>query len=166
MLSGPSDGRHEDYLLDLAKALYKLHFQLLLLIEATNKMNLMLSVALKSAQFKDSSSEVVLVKSALIRTIEDTEADGGTPTPVSSAPVSPNLVNTDDLELALYELLVNEKWSTAISFIKHNKGYFSRDQEHYYLDIDDDVVLMLNIYCKRLVQERTGAEYLNLIDGK
>lgn len=53
MLSGPSDVRHEDYLLDLAKALYKLHFQLLLLIEATNKMNLTLTSALKSAQVNE-----------------------------------------------------------------------------------------------------------------
>lgn len=51
MLSGqPSDVRHEDYLLELARALYKLHFQLLLLIEATNKMIATLTVALKSAQ--------------------------------------------------------------------------------------------------------------------
>lgn len=37
-LSGQqSDFHHEQYLLDLGKALYKLYFQLLLLVEAGNK---------------------------------------------------------------------------------------------------------------------------------
>lgn len=42
-------GRNEDYLLDLSKALYKLHFQLLLLIEAANKMVGTLNSTLKNA---------------------------------------------------------------------------------------------------------------------
>lgn len=90
----------------------------------------------------------------MIRTIEDTEADGGTPTPISSAPVSPTLVNVDDLEITLYDLLISEKWSAAISFMKHNKGHLGRDIENYF-DMEDDVVLILNVYCKRLIQEKT-----------
>lgn len=89
----------------------------------------------------------------MIRTVEDTEADGGTPTPMSSAPVSPTLVNVDELEVSLYDLLINEKWSAAISFIKHNKSHLGRDMENYF-EMEDDVVLLLNIYCKRLVQEK------------
>lgn len=51
LLSGQhNDTRHEDYLLDLGKALYKLHFQLLLLIEAANKMISTLNITLKSIQ--------------------------------------------------------------------------------------------------------------------
>lgn len=45
-----SDSRREEYLLDLGKALYKLHFQLLLLVEASNKMVATLVSALQSSQ--------------------------------------------------------------------------------------------------------------------
>lgn len=51
MLSGqPTDARHEEYLLDLGKALYKLHFQMLLLVEAANKMIGILCSTLRSSQ--------------------------------------------------------------------------------------------------------------------
>lgn len=51
MLSGqPTDARNEEYLLDLGKALYKLHFQMLLLVEAANKMIGTLCSTLRSSQ--------------------------------------------------------------------------------------------------------------------
>lgn len=50
MLSGKeTDGRHEEYLLDLGRALYKLHFQLLLLVEAANKMVATLCATLRAS---------------------------------------------------------------------------------------------------------------------
>lgn len=42
-----------------------------------------------------------------------------------------------------------------MSFMKHNKAYLVRDNENYF-DMEDDLVFILNIYSKRLVQERTG----------
>lgn len=51
MLSGQAtDARHEEYLLDLGRALYKLHFQMLLLVEAANKMIGILCSTLRSSQ--------------------------------------------------------------------------------------------------------------------
>lgn len=87
--------------------------------------------------------------------MEDTEADGGTPTPVSSAATSPSPVNVEELEIALYELITNEKWSASISFIKHNRGQFVRDHDEGF-ETEDDIVHILNIYCKKLIQERSG----------
>lgn len=50
-LSGQkSDFHHEQYLLDLGKALYKLYFQLLLLVEAGNKVISMLHSSLKASE--------------------------------------------------------------------------------------------------------------------
>lgn len=45
-----SELRREEYLLDLGKALYKLHFQLLLLVEASNKMVASLVSTLQASQ--------------------------------------------------------------------------------------------------------------------
>ncbi|KAF5278113.1 hypothetical protein FQR65_LT03629 [Abscondita terminalis] len=152
MLSGQqSDERNDEYLLDLGRALYKLHFQLLLLIEAANKMVTSLVATLKNMQFRDITPEIVLVRNALTRAIEDTEADGGTPTPVSSMCVSTTPTSIEDLEVTLQELINSEKWSNVISFIKNHRDQLCQDfdSESY-----DDISLILNLYCKKMVQER------------
>lgn len=94
-----------------------------------------------------------MIRNALNRAIEDTEADGGTPTPVSSAAPSPAPVNAEDLENSLQDLIINEKWSGAISFVKHHRGHLSREME---AESSDDISLILNVYCKKIVQERPG----------
>ncbi|XP_017780111.1 PREDICTED: protein furry isoform X2 [Nicrophorus vespilloides] len=158
-----ANNRHEDYLLDLGKALYKLHFQLLLLIEAGNKMITTLTNTLKTSQFHDVTSEVLVVLNALNTAIEDTEADGGTPTPASSSTVSsPSPGSADDLETALYELVAAEKWSASLSFLKHNRGHLCSEGN---MDLEDDVVLILNIYCKKLVQEKSDCFVITNQDG-
>lgn len=91
--------------------------------------------------------------------MEDTEADGGTPTPVSSTTASPAPSNTDELEGIVYELITNERWSAAISFAKHHRGHFNRQNE-IRIDYEDDIVFILNIFCKKLIQERPGKENL------
>lgn len=95
------------------------------------------------------------IKSALTRAIEDTEADGGTPTPVSSANASPAPSNTEELESALCELIANERWSNALSFVKHHRGQLNRDNETV-IDSDDDIFVIMNVYCKKFVQEKPG----------
>ncbi|KAF2884642.1 hypothetical protein ILUMI_21529 [Ignelater luminosus] len=152
LLSGQqTDSQNDEFLLNLGKALYKLHFQLLLLVEAANKMIGTLISTLRNSQFRDVTAEMILIRNALHRAIEDTEADGGTPTPVSSAAPSPAPVNIEDLEISLQDLISNEKWSGAISFVKHHRGHLSREME---AEASDDISLILNVYCKRIVQER------------
>lgn len=98
------------------------------------------------------------MKSALTRVIEDAEADGGTPTPSTSS-MSPTAANVTKLEIELYDLMTNEKWSAAISHVKNNRDTFTRDRDNT-LDMNEDVALVLNIYCRRLIQERPGTKIL------
>lgn len=151
-LSVQMPDRLEDYLLDLSKALYKLHFQLLLLIEAANKMISTLTATLKSSNFKDVTNEIILIRSNLNRTLEEIEADSGTPTPVSSTAMSPSNATIEELESSLYDFIINERWSTAISFIKHNRGHLSSERQG--VEFEDEIDLITNVYCKKLVQER------------
>lgn len=102
-------------------------------------------------QLKDVTHEIIVIKSALTRAIEDTEADGGTPTPVSTA-TSPAPITLEDLENSLYELLMNEKWPAAIALVKYHREHFNEGN----INFDDDIVVVLNSYCKKLVQERSG----------
>lgn len=95
--------------------------------------------------------------------MEDTEADGGTPTPVSSATNSPAPANCEELEMALYELVANEKWSQVISFARQNRSYLSREHE-IRQESDDDIAFILNTYCRRLIQERQGMFINNIIN--
>lgn len=78
----------EEMLLDLGRSLYKLHFQLLLLIEASNKMLCALTSAAKNSQasLQDMSAEIASMRQSLARSIEidSGESERGTPTPSPS----------------------------------------------------------------------------------
>ncbi|XP_057665202.1 protein furry isoform X1 [Diorhabda carinulata] len=147
-LSGQqSDFHHEQYLLDLGKALYKLYFQLLLLVEAGNKMISTLHNILKSADFKDVTPDVLSIKHALTRAYEDTDADGG----ISSVIVG--CVSSENLLLNLCRLIENEKWTSVILYFKCNKEEFVK--EFYELcEKENDVISILNIYCRKLVHDK------------
>lgn len=87
-----------------------------------------------------------------MRTIEDTEADGGTPTPQLCSSSLPPQFSYEDLDVALQELIRNDKWSLAISFVKSHRRHFGNPD----LDLQDDVSLVLNGYCRKVVQDRPG----------
>lgn len=94
---------------------------------------------------------MIIIRSALTRTIEDTEADGGTPPHPFSSSLPPQF-SYEDLDVALQELIRNDKWSLAISFVKSHRRHFSNPD----LDLQDDVSLVLNGYCRKVVQDRPG----------
>jgi hypothetical protein len=75
----------EEILLDLGRAFYKLHFQLLLLIEASNKMLCALTNAARNshASLQDMSAEIASMRQSLTRSLEidNTESGRATPTP-------------------------------------------------------------------------------------
>lgn len=83
-----SDSGLEEMLLDVGRALYKLHFQLLLLIEASNKMLIALMNAAKNSQacLQDMSAEIASMRQSLARSLEidSTESERETPTPSPS----------------------------------------------------------------------------------
>lgn len=78
----------EEMLLDLGRALYKLHFQILLLVEASKKMVIALHNAAKNSQASlvDMSAEIASMRQSLARSIEidSGESERGTPTPSPS----------------------------------------------------------------------------------
>ncbi|XP_066250595.1 protein furry isoform X1 [Euwallacea similis] len=147
-LSGQqSDFQHQQYLVDLGKALYKLYFQLILLVEAGNKMIAALHGSLRNGEFRDVSPDILTVKAAVARALEDMEADGGV------NPSASGIVPSDNLVDNLCMLIDNEKWTSTILFFKCNKDAFLRENDEV-CDRNNDVLSIVNIYCRKLVNDR------------
>lgn len=147
-----SEAGLEEMLLDLGRSLYKLHFQLLLLIEASNKMLGALTTAANkvTTQLEDLSSEVGAIKSALSKALEEsTESERGTPTPTPSP-----LPGTASAEEAarVAELLRAQRWSAALEAVRFHRVQWPTDPFHD----DDDVTTAVNMYCRHLGQDRSG----------
>ncbi|KAK9877860.1 hypothetical protein WA026_020090 [Henosepilachna vigintioctopunctata] len=150
MLGGrKSEFRHDQYLMDLGKALFKLFFQLLLLVEAENKLVSLLYTTLTNAEFKDITSEIINIKNALVRASEDTEADGGVP---SSSQASGELASGESFESSFVSLLDKGKWTQSIIYLKQHRSAIIKEFEDI-LDTDDDILMILNIYCRRKVMD-------------
>nr|CAD7437486.1 unnamed protein product [Timema bartmani] len=144
-----ADLGNEELVLDLGRALYKLHFQLLLLIEASNKMVAALAATANSKNLQDVSAEVSAVKANLLKVLED-GGDQRTPTPTSPLTGA----SCDEMETVLLELVHAEKWAAALCFARRNRGTFPSDvfpccQE------DDDITGILNVFCRCLAHEKS-----------
>lgn len=143
----------EEMLLDLGRALYKLHLQLLLLIEASNKMLSTLMNAAKNVQIplQDISAEIANMKVALSRALEEsTESERGTPTPTPSPSPLPGTGAVEEVA-RVAELLRNARWSPALEAVRLHRAQWPGDPFHD----DDDVTTAVNMYCKYLGQDRS-----------
>ncbi|XP_063231705.1 protein furry [Bacillus rossius redtenbacheri] len=141
----------EELVLDLGRALYKLHFQLLLLIEASNKMVAAIAATAHANNLQDASVEVAAVKAGLVRAVEEGAGSGlGTPTPPSSAGPAPAL---DQLEASLLELLQAEKWTATLRFVSRNRALLFSEVLPCNQD-EDDITSILNIYCRHLAHKK------------
>lgn len=109
------DASTTEIIIDLGRALYKLMFQLLLIIECDHKIAITIYQNLKqNERLQDLSHQYVTVKNSLLRTIDDTEMDSldtststegeNTPTP---SPVLP--LSLTEIENALIELIEHQK---------------------------------------------------------
>ncbi|KAL1517075.1 hypothetical protein ABEB36_000886 [Hypothenemus hampei] len=141
------DFQHEQYLVDLGKALYKLYFQLILLVEAGNKLIVALHQSLRTGDFRDVSPEIITIQAALTRALEDMEADGGVSPSIMGLVTSDNLINN------LCKLIDHEKWTSVVLFYKCNKDVFIRGNTDI-CDSFNDVLSILNIYCRKLVNDK------------
>ncbi|XP_046735470.1 protein furry [Diprion similis] len=142
----------EEMLLDLGRALYKLHFQLLLLIEASNKMLGALTTAVNnvSIQLQDMSLEVASMKLALSRALEEsTESERGTPTPTPSPSPLPGSASVEEAA-KVADLLKSARWSAALEAVRLHRVQWPMDPFHD----DDDVTTAVNMYCRNMGQER------------
>lgn len=87
----------------------------------------------------------------MTRAYEDTDADGGIATALSG------FVSNENLLLNLSNLIENEKWTSVILYFKCNREDFLR-QYYELCEKDNDVISILNIYCKKLVQDKPGID--------
>uniref|UniRef100_A0A182QIV4 Cell morphogenesis protein N-terminal domain-containing protein n=1 Tax=Anopheles farauti TaxID=69004 RepID=A0A182QIV4_9DIPT len=138
-LSTSTDPATAELLLDLGRGLYKLMFQLLLLIESDHKIAISVVQNLRqNEQMQDLSNLYMSVRGALLRCIDDAEMeslDTSTSTEGENTPTpSPGLpMNNNEFETILVELIDNQRWSAAINHVKQHKQLSNHSVSNYNL---------------------------------
>lgn len=172
------DPASTEIIIELGRSLYKLMFQLLLLIESDHKIAINVFNNLQqNEKMEDLSDMFTSARGALLRCIDDAElesldtstsTDGdATPTPSPGLPMS-----TVDFENNLFELIDNQRWSAAIAHVRQHKKMSSTTCLNFELGASpslssvsaqlvddqpiDDLSLILNAYSQRLIKDRTG----------
>ncbi|KAL3276200.1 hypothetical protein HHI36_020918 [Cryptolaemus montrouzieri] len=145
-----SDFRHDQYLMELGKSLFKLYFQLLLLVEAGNKLVSLLYNTLVHADFKDMTPQIISIKNGLVRASEDTDADGGV---ASSSLCGEDATAEEGFDLTIVKLLDKEKWTQSVLYFKQHRSAILKEFEEI-RDSEDDIVTLLNIYCRKKILEK------------
>uniref|UniRef100_A0AAG5D1F0 Cell morphogenesis protein N-terminal domain-containing protein n=1 Tax=Anopheles atroparvus TaxID=41427 RepID=A0AAG5D1F0_ANOAO len=136
-LSTSTDPATAELLLDLGRAMYKLMFQLLLLIESDHKIAISVVQNLRqNEQMQDLSNLYLSVRGALLRCIDDAEMeslDTSTSTEGENTPTpSPGLpMNNSEFENILIELIDNQRWSAAINHVKQHKQLSNHSASNY-----------------------------------
>ncbi|XP_055625091.1 protein furry isoform X2 [Toxorhynchites rutilus septentrionalis] len=139
MSSMSVDPATTELLLDLGRGLYKLMFQLLLLIESDHKIAIGVVQNLRqNEKMQDLSNLYVSVRGALLRCIDDAEIeslDTSTSTEGENTPTpSPGLpMNNCEFENSLIELIDNQRWSAAINHVKQHKQMSNLSSSNYNL---------------------------------
>uniref|UniRef100_A0A182PTQ1 Protein furry C-terminal domain-containing protein n=1 Tax=Anopheles epiroticus TaxID=199890 RepID=A0A182PTQ1_9DIPT len=138
-LSTSTDPATAELLLDLGRGLYKLMFQLLLLIESDHKIAISVVQNLRqNEQMQDLSNLYLSVRGALLRCIDDAEMeslDTSTSTEGENTPTpSPGLpMNNSEFENILVELIDTQRWSAAINHVKQHKQMSNHSASNYNL---------------------------------
>lgn len=182
----PFDPASTEVLIELGRGLYKLMFQLLLLIEADHKIAAsVINNLQQNDRMQDMTRSFISVRSALLRCIDDAELDAldtststeGEITPTPS-PLPP--MDNTEFENLLFELIDGQKWSAAIAHVRQHKKLtsvsslnfnlllgattllgVSTDGEHVTDGTSaDDLSFILNIYAQRLIKDTSGTKYI------
>lgn len=129
---GSPDTGTSDLLIDLGRGLYKLIFQLLLLIESDHKMAVSVMNSMRHNDKMEDLSRVYMdVRGALLRCIDDADMDSldtststeGEHTPTQSPAPAP--LPAHEFESALYELIDKHKWNAALQLTRQFRKYSS-----------------------------------------
>ncbi|OQR78358.1 protein furry-like [Tropilaelaps mercedesae] len=144
--------------LDLCRALYKLHFQTLLLVDSYNKALSHLASSINHTQIVDLSEEVSAVKAEILRACEDTESDRMSP-PV---PIEVHLLSQPEAENVLVELIMQHKWNKVTKHLHTYRQLFPSLQLG--TSEDDDMDVVLKIYCRQLCEHRSGYFVVTRLD--
>lgn len=178
------DAAANEMIIELGRCLYKLMFQLILLIECNHKISInIINNLQQNEKMEDLSKSLTSVRGCLLRCIDDAETDSLdtststegdiTPTPSPSLPMTGT-----DFECHLFDLIDNQKWSTALAHLRHHKkmtglsaiqistllGAPATLNAVYTINEDtsetiDDLSIVLNIYAQRLIKDKNGNTY-------
>lgn len=178
----PFDPASSEVLIELGRSVYKLMFQLLLLIESNHKLAIsVISNLQNNDRMEDLSMNYLAVRGALLRCIDDvdiesldtsTSTEGEiTPTPSPGIPMS-----NAEYENVLIELIDGQKWSAAILHVRQHKKLSSMSSlnllvgptsligvtsaHDHSLGLTDDLSLILNAYSQRMIKDRNGKCFL------
>jgi len=158
-----------ELLLDLGRSLYKLMFQLLLLIESHHKISLSVVNNFRhNEKMQDMSELFMLVRGAVLRCIDDAELeslDTSTSTEGEHTPTpSPGLpMNNSEFETSLNELIDAQKWSSAITQVRQFKRISQLTSSNPNISIltagnfdsrvADELSIILNIYSQKIIKD-------------
>ncbi|XP_070490077.1 protein furry isoform X3 [Chironomus tepperi] len=162
-----------EILIDLGRGLYKLMFQLLLLIEADHKIAIQIYQNLqKNELMYDMSEEYLKIKGAILRSIDDVElesldtstsTEGESTTPTHSSPLP---MNTSDFENTIYELIDKQRWHATIQHVKQYKQV-SDSCSFNVVSLDsslceepkssDELSIIMNVYAESLTKHKNDA---------
>ncbi|GAB6027284.1 hypothetical protein CHUAL_001566 [Chamberlinius hualienensis] len=146
----------EEQQLDLCRCLFKLHFQLLLLFDNFCKMVGLLTSAVKQSQVTDMSREVANMRAELIGASEESDNDLLVPE------TNEKERSRREIDHMLLDFLHTKKWSKAVRLFQNSRNLFPNDSLGSH--DDDDVDIILSIYCKYLCEKRTGVLIITHMD--
>ncbi|KAL5290083.1 FRY family protein [Megaselia abdita] len=161
-----------EMVIDLGRSLYKLMFQLLLLIESNHKIAVsVINNFRQNEQMQDLTDLFMLVRNSLSRYVDAAELesfDTSTSTEGEHTPTpSPNRPQTYiEYENTLQELISVQKWSQAIDHIRSYKrvSLLSSSNPNISLlspDSDprmtDEVLTILSCYSQQIIRDRSDA---------
>ncbi|XP_037037722.1 protein furry isoform X7 [Bradysia coprophila] len=176
LTTNPFDPTSSEVLIELGRSVYKLMFQLLLLIESNHKLAIsVINTLQNNDRMEDLSMNYLAVRGALLRCIDDVDVESldtststegeVTPTPSPGIPMSKS-----EYENVLIELIDGQKWSAAISHVRQHKKLSSMSSlnllvgpssllgvtstHEHTLGLTDDLSLILTCYSQRLIKDR------------
>ncbi|KAL9906690.1 microtubule binding protein furry isoform 3-T3 [Glossina fuscipes fuscipes] len=180
----PFDPASTEVVLDLGRALYKLMFQLLLLIESNHKISSnVVNHFRQTENMHDISDLYALVRDALVRSVSEAELEildtsnsttegEHTPTPSPGLPMS-----NDEFESTLQELIDGKKWLAAITHVRQYKRISQMTTSNpnltifAYSNLDtrlkfDEMSIILNTYAQNIMKDRQEAFIVSKSDSE
>lgn len=171
-----------EYLIDLGRALYKLMFQLLLLIESDHKIAVSVVQHLRQHEkLMDWSQTYMDIRGALLRCIDDAELDSldtSTSTEGDNTPTaSPGLpLSNAEFETTMIDLIDNQKWTVAVTMLKQHKQMYQMTSSNLSLNfgasscltgtiqfdqstLNEDLSYILSAYSQKLIKDKTGKRF-------
>uniref|UniRef100_A0A0A1XLA6 Protein furry n=1 Tax=Zeugodacus cucurbitae TaxID=28588 RepID=A0A0A1XLA6_ZEUCU len=178
------DPASSEVVLDLGRALYKLMFQLLLLIESNHKISSNVVNHFRiNENMHDISDLYALVRDALVRSVSESELESfeaaststegeHTPTPSPGIPMT-----SEEFETTLQELIESQKWSVAITHVRQYKRISQMTASNpnltifSYNNLDsrlkfDEMSIILNAYAQSIMKDRTEAFIVSKSDSE